>query len=111
MGTKTKTPDLFGATDEAAELAADGASSVLVETVEDVERAVSWQLRCNFYPPHPEFMVPVAVEAVLWCRSGLHDDLLALPDGVTFRGAPAVAARDIVESFRLWDLCDGGELL
>jgi hypothetical protein len=67
-----------------------------------LHQALLYHLRCNHYPPAPESMVDVALQAI---RAGSQDDWtkrIQLPEGVTHRRygrmAPAFA---IVEAFHL----------
>lgn len=48
---------------------------------------ITWHLRSNHYPPHPEFMVPVAVRAVQLAVAGKLDTPVLLPAGVEYRHA------------------------
>ena len=67
----------------------------------DMESALSWHLRANHYPPVPESMVPVCVEAI---EAGLDDDyekLIKLPEGVSWRGEEEAPAYAIIEGHHL----------
>lgn len=92
-----------------------------------LQAAVSWHLTSNHYPPHPAFMVPVAVAAVEAGQEEAWDREIELPDGcvehrvilddsnaaehvgchtepvVEWRNSTrrTVPARDIIESFHL----------
>lgn len=66
-----------------------------------LEQQVRWHLTSNCYPPVPEIMVPVAVEAITAIRSGNTDDEVTLPEGVTFRGSSVADVYEIVDALHL----------
>ena len=76
-----------------AEQVNDGALSL--------DAAVSWHLSSNCYPPVPQLMVPVAVQAIHRMRTGHGDSAVTLPHGTTYRGRVKVEASLIIESLRL----------
>ena len=67
--------------------------------------AVGWHLRSNHYPPHPSFMIPVALRAVELANDGLWDERIDLPENegfkVEFRGSTTITVSDAVEAFHL----------
>ena len=67
----------------------------------DLTTAVQWHLRYNMYPPVPLAMTRVAVQAINSIVLDLPDTLIALPDGVSYRGEEAVEAWRVVDSLRL----------
>ena len=67
-----------------------------------LEQQVSWHLSSNCYPPVPQFMVPVAVQAVNAVLSYEGGEDIELPEGVSFRGDRSVNAYTIVENLHLW---------
>ena len=71
---------------------------------------VSYQLRVNHFPPPPEFMVDVAIEAVERFNDGDPASRVSLPNGTMFRGRDYATAAEIVESFHLepWVVDDVG---
>lgn len=67
-----------------------------------LEAAIGWHLRSNHYPPHPAFMVPVALAAIEAVNEGDYDRVIDLPDEVVFQdGRTSVEARLIVDSLHL----------
>lgn len=66
-----------------------------------LESKVSWHFQSNCYPPVPQFMVPIAVEAVRQAVEGNWDEVLELPEGVAYRNQPEVSVGDIVDSLHL----------
>jgi hypothetical protein len=64
--------------------------------------AISIHFQSNCYPPIPQFMVPVAVEAVLAASAGDWDFDIELPEGVeTTHGRRIVSASEIIDNCRL----------
>jgi len=45
----------------------------------NIESAVTWHLRSNHYPPHPWFMVPVALRAIKKFNKGQWNTKIRLP--------------------------------
>lgn len=67
----------------------------------DIESAMAWHLKSNHYPPVPESMVPVCIEAI---EAGLSDDyekLIKLPEGVSWKGDTEAPAYAIIEGHHL----------
>jgi hypothetical protein len=68
----------------------------------DLVTALTWHLRCNHYPPLPVEMVPVCAATIDHLNQGGDwEDLVDLPDGVTFRDQPVVPAFIVVDTFHL----------
>jgi len=44
-----------------------------------LEQGITWQLRCNHYPPVPASMVPVAIAAIQACNAGDPERLIDSP--------------------------------
>lgn len=78
----------------------------IAETDTTLEQQVSWHFSSNCYPPVPQLMVPVAVQAIDLIIGDEGDALVELPEGVSFRGNTEVTAYDIVESLYLWAFVD-----
>lgn len=74
----------------------------IAETDTTLEQQVSWHFSSNCYPPVPQIMVPVAVQAILMVLGEEGGDTVALPEGVSFRGDTEVNAYTIVENLYLW---------
>ena len=53
------------------------------------------------YPPHPHFMVDVALQALSLVAQDRPDEEIELPDQVSFRGRPTVTAREAISSLHL----------
>ena len=77
------------------------------------ENGVKIHLTGNCYPPHPSYMVPIAVTAIknvvkaeIFRDYDLLDKMIKLPEGVTFRGSKKVSSIDAVESLRLAEFVD-----
>lgn len=67
----------------------------------DLRQAVSLHFQSNCYPPVPQFMVDVALEAIHSVAVGDHVAPIELPNEVTFRGHTTVSAMEAVESLCL----------
>jgi hypothetical protein len=50
------------------------------------ETGIRIHLTSNHYPPIPESMVSVCIEAIDAYNKGRHDAMIELPEGVNFRG-------------------------
>lgn len=67
----------------------------------DIETAVHIHLTSNHFPPVPTSMVSPCLEAIALANDGDYDELVELPDGITWRGAASAPA---------WALIDGHHL-
>ena len=67
----------------------------------DLRKAVSLHFQSNCYPPVPQFMVDVALDAIHSIVVGDHAGVIDLPEGVTFRGHDSVSAMEVVDSLHL----------
>jgi len=67
----------------------------------DTESAISWHLRVNHYPPVPDSMVPVCIEAIQKVLDDEAEDLITLPHGVSWRGEEEAPAYAIIEAHHL----------
>lgn len=74
----------------------------IAETDTTIEQQVSWHFSSNCYPPVPQQMVPVAVQAIELLIAEEPDVMVKLPEGVSFRGATQVMAVTLVENLHLW---------
>jgi hypothetical protein len=68
-----------------------------------LEAALHWHLTSNHYPPHPGFMVPVALRAIQKARKGEWHKGVRLPNKVTFRGIRMPLVSDLIEALQLED--------
>ena len=66
-----------------------------------LENQISIHFSSNCYPPVPQFMVDVAVQAITACNSEEPEQLIDLPAGVEFRNEKQVKAYELVDSLRL----------
>lgn len=73
----------------------------IAETDLPLEQQVRWHLRSNCYPPVPEALVPVAVDAIMAFNGGDPLAEIAFPEGVTFKGHETAPAYDIIVSLYL----------
>lgn len=77
-----------------------------IEYTKDLKTAVSMHLTSNCYPPIPQFMVPVAVEAIEKVLANKDHDIIELPKGVTFRNGTSASAITIVDHLNLFPFVD-----
>lgn len=71
-----------------------------------LEQQVAWHFSSNCYPPVPQYMVPVAIEAIEAILDDDYDREIDLPEGVTFRGCTKVSPADAVETLFLFAFVD-----
>jgi hypothetical protein len=74
----------------------------IAETNISLDQQVSWHFSSNCYPPVPQQMVPVAVQAINAVLSYEGGEDINLPEGVSFRGKTSVNAYTVVENLHLW---------
>jgi hypothetical protein len=67
----------------------------------DLEEGIKIHLRTNHYPPVPESMVPICLDAIDAANEGDWDRDIDLPEGVMFRGLTQAPASAIVEQHHL----------
>lgn len=77
------------------------ATELSSETSLTLEQQVSIHFASNCYPPVPQFMVAVAVEAINAVNDEQYDLEIELPQGVTFRNSSTVTAINAVDNLRL----------
>ena len=77
----------------------------MAEAVEDgrisLRQAVAYHLQVNHYPPHPSYMVDVALKAIAAINRGQWNKGIRLPDGVTYRDRRIATAGAIADGLRL----------
>lgn len=74
----------------------------LAESELDLETQIRFQLRSNHYPPVPESMVPVCIEALDAVNTdGDWEKEITLPEGVSWRGNDTAPAYAIIEQHHL----------
>ena len=66
-----------------------------------LEDAVKLHFRTNCYPPIPDTMVPVAVQAIQNYDDDEYDAVISLPEGVSFRGSNSVNTEDAISGLFL----------
>jgi len=71
------------------------------EFVTSLEQQISIHFSSNCYPPIPQFMVSVAIEAINACNDEQYDLEIELPAGVSFRNSTTVTAINAVDNLRL----------
>ena len=67
----------------------------------DLETQIRFQLRSNHYPPVPFSMVPICIEAIDKANDGEWDELITLPEGVSWKGEVSAPVHAIVEQHHL----------
>jgi hypothetical protein len=73
----------------------------MAATDTSIEVQLSWHLSSNHYPPVPQFMVPVCIEAIEAYNAGEYDKEIALPGGITYRDNPTAPVAEIVDQHHL----------
>lgn len=76
-------------------------AEAMLESSIPLEAQIGWHLRVNHYPPVPEFMVPVCIEAIDAANEGDWDKKLSLPEGVGYQGLTVAPVWAIVEGHHL----------
>ena len=71
------------------------------EFIDSLDRQISIHFSSNCYPPVPQFMVQVAIDAIDAVNEGDYDRKIDLPAGVSFRNSKTVSASDVVDQLRL----------
>jgi hypothetical protein len=74
------------------------ASGEFVPTLND-QIAIHFQSNC--YPPIPQIMIPVAIEAIQAVNDEDFDRVIDLPEGVNFRNATTIKACQAVDALYL----------
>ena len=68
---------------------------------QSLDRQISIHFSSNCYPPVPQFMVQVAIDAIQAVNDEDYDREIALPEGVQFRNASTVKACEAVDALYL----------
>ena len=74
-----------------------------------LETAISIHLRANCYPPVPEEMIPVCIEAIQLYNEELYNNEVELPAGVLYRNSTTAPAWAIVDGNHLHAWITGEE--
>ena len=67
----------------------------------DLRQALAIQLQSNHYPPVPLSMIDACISALDACIEEENDQLIELPEGVSWRGQSSAPAWSIVEAHHL----------
>jgi len=82
----------------------------LADSELSLEAMLAIHLQSNHYPPVPLAMVPVCIKALDSYNEHLHgNELIELPDGTSWRGAPMAPVWAIIESHHLGEWCFDSE--
>jgi len=68
-----------------------------------LEAALHWHLTSNHFPPHPSFMIPVALRAIRKAQKGEWHKGIRLPGTVRFKGIRMPLVGDLIEALHLED--------
>ena len=71
------------------------------EFVADLDQQLSVHFQSNCYPPVPLIMIDTAIEAINHYNAGWFNELISLPDGITYQGRDSARAYKIIENFHL----------
>jgi hypothetical protein len=71
------------------------------EVVPTIEQQLAIHFSSNCYPPVPHIMIETAIEAINHYNAGWLNELISLPDGITYQGKDSARAYKIIENFRL----------
>ena len=75
-----------------------------------ITQSLEIHLRYNHYPPVPISMVAVCISAIESYNENLNgDELIELPEGVSWRGQTSAPAIAIIESHHLDEWCNSDE--
>ena len=82
----------------------------IVEFALGRSESIRLHLRCNHYPPVPEVMVSVCLKAIDSYNENMNgDELIELPNGVSWRGQGSATAWAIIESHHLDMWCNSDD--
>lgn len=82
-------------------LQAEAMSEAMSEASISLEAQLGWHLTSNHYPPVPDSMIPVCIEAIDNANEGEWDKLVSLPEGVGYKGLTVAPTHAIVEQHHL----------
>ncbi len=66
-----------------------------------LEEQILVHLTSNHYPPVPKVMVETCIEAIDKANEGEWDEMVPMPEGVTYKGETEAPVRAIVEQHHL----------
>jgi hypothetical protein len=82
-------------------------ASEMAKYAPSLETAIEWHLRSNHYPPHPFFMIPVALRAIKKFNRGKWNTKIRLPEDAEHRRyGKLVPVPVVLESLHLWEFVD-----
>lgn len=64
-------------------------------------KALCWHMTSNHYPPYPTELIDVAQQAIEMYNSGLQDELIPLPEGITYKDHSLITVEEAIEEFHL----------
>jgi hypothetical protein len=67
----------------------------------DTRTAIAWHLQGNHYPPVPASMIDPCLEAIEAALAGEWLKMIALPEGVLFKGSQFAPADEIIYQHHL----------
>lgn len=76
-------------------MVAAGYAEAVASGITTLESAVAGHLLGNFYPPHPRFMIPVAIRAINKVNSG-DTSRVRMPEGAEHRRYGKLVPPDVI---------------
>jgi len=73
----------------------------LTEVGLSLEDQILVHLTSNHYPPVPKIMVPTCIEAIDKANEGEWDEMIKMPEGVSYKGEDEAPVHAIVEQHHL----------
>ena len=70
-------------------------------STDNIEQAIQWHLMHNHFPPVPASMVEPCIQAIDAINEFDYKRLIALPDGVGYKGLTVAPANAIAEAHHL----------
>lgn len=77
------------------------AEAMAAEDFIPLENQIQWHLTSNHYPPVPVAMVPVCIEAIDHANEGNWEEMIKLPEGISWLGQSMSPVHAIVEQHHL----------
>ena len=78
-------------------------ANLVEEGQTSLDMALEWHLTANHYPPVPVAMVAVCKEAIRLSELGEYDEMVELPEGISWKDQTVAPVRNIVEAHHLED--------
>lgn len=73
----------------------------MISTGLSLRATLSWHLTSNHYPPVPTSMIDPCIAAINAINDGEHQRMIALPDGISYKGSSSAPAAAIAEAHHL----------